>query len=379
MKNRNNHKSRRIFPDRFKSFGCLPDHRSLFIICSLLVLFVPSFLVGSCEKASSRDGKEPPAEAVQDSVDVTVAADFGSRNAKWMDIFVYKADGSLSPLEKHVRVDAPGAGTKLRLCEGKKILTAIVNSPKRFNTAALSKHELVGQIEYGFSEDDFSAPIMGAEAEFSWISKRQDGIFESGSNPEEVPERKEEMHVEIAPRPIMCEVVIESVSNTMDDYELLESPRLRLCSMNAKARLFTDKPEIPSELIDKGEWKSLPYDVGFFPQKPGITLYCYPNETAEDEVSFNRTAIELECLIKGKKCSFRMDLPPLKRGTRITVGIVIDGPGESRADVLQSSREQDCVTSETCSPSSGKGPWKRVRHRPSHRKVGRHIDTTADA
>ncbi len=318
MKNRNSHKSRRIFPDRFKRFGRLPDHRSLFIICSLLVLFVPSFLVGSCEKASSREGKEPPAEAVQDSVDVTVTADFGHRNAKWMDIFIYKADGSLFPLEKHVRVDATDSGTKLRLCEGKKILTAIVNSPKRFNTAALSKHELVGQIEYGFSEDDISAPIMGAESEFSLISERP---------------------VEITPSPILCEVVIESVANTMDDYELLESPRVRLCSMNAKARLFTAKSEIPSELIDKGDWQSLPYDVGFFPQKPGITLYCYPNETAEDEVSFNRTGIELECLIKGKKCSFRMDLPPLKRGTRTTVGIVIDGPGESRADVLRSSRE----------------------------------------
>lgn len=339
MKKRNSHKSRRIFPDRFKRFGRLPDHRSFFIICSLLVLFVPSFLVGSCEKASTRDGEEPPAEAVPDSVDVTVSADFGSREAKWMDIFVYRADGILSPLEKHIRVKAPCSGTSLRLSEGEKMLTAIVNSPKRFNTAALSKHELVRQIEYSFDEDDISAPIMGAETGFSWISKRHDGIFENSTTSEKVPERREGMHVEIAPRPIMCEVAVESVANTMDDYELLESPRVRLCSMNAKARLFTDKPEIPSELIDRGEWQSLPYDVGFFPQKTGIVLHCYPNETAEDEVSFNRTAIELECLIKGRKCSFRMDLPPLKRGTRTTVGIVIDGPGESRADILQSSLE----------------------------------------
>ena len=61
---------------------------------------------------------------------------------------------------------------------------------------------------------------------------------------------------------MLCEVVLKSIGNTMEDYELLESPRIRLRGINARVSFFTEEKHLPAETTDKGEWAPLPYDIG---------------------------------------------------------------------------------------------------------------------
>ena len=132
----------------------------------------------------------------------------------------------------------------------------------------------------------------------------------------------------------------------MEDYELLESPRIRLRGINARASFFTEEKHLPAETIDKGEWASLPYDIGYYPQETGTLLLCYPNETAESNIGQDRTSLELECLIKGRKCSFLVDLPPFGRASRTEVSMTVDGPGSFSYSVNEPS-------SGTCAKNTG--------------------------
>ena len=93
------------------------------------------------------------------------------------------------------------------------------------------------------------------------------------------------------------------------------------------AEILREQEFRPTELIDAGPWSKLPYDVGFFSQEPGITLWCYPNDTPEDVLGVPRPSLEFECKIRGETCSFSVPLPPLPRGSSREVELTVDGPG----------------------------------------------------
>jgi hypothetical protein len=84
----------------------------------------------------------------------------------------------------------------------------------------------------------------------------------------------------------------------------------------------------PAELIDATPWTALPCDVGYFPQEPRLSLWCYPNDTPESILGTPRPSLEFECRIGGETCSFEVPLPPLPRGCTKEVALTIDGPDE---------------------------------------------------
>ncbi len=315
MKNSNHQKSRQNFPDRFQSKGSLPDRRSLsFIVYSLLVL-LPALLVSSCEKPlSSQTAPDNPEQEQKDSAVTRIAFKSVEERVERLDVFIYETSG-VQNLEKHLVLDSLPPSLELYMSEGDKLIAAIANSPKKFKESALARYSAVPQISYGFAEDSAALPIMGGCAESS------------------------DREAEIELTPLLCEVVLGTISNTMDDYELLEEPRIRLRGINASARLFTTEDYLPSETIDKGVWAALPCDVGYYPQEPGTVLYCYPNETPESIIGQDRTALELECGIKGKRCSFTVDLPPLGRASRTVVELSVDGPDSFSCSVSRGGQE----------------------------------------
>ncbi len=311
MKNFKRQKSRQIFPDRFQINGSLPDRRSISSIVYSLLVLLPALLVSSCDKpTAAQTGPDAPEQERKDSAVTRIAFKSVEERVGRLDVFIFETDG-VQKLEKHIELDSLPQSLEVYISEGDKRIAAIANSPKRFKESALARYSAVSQISYSFAEDSAEIPIMSGGAESS----------------------AQEAKIEL--KPMLCEIVLGSIANTMDDYELLEEPRIRLRGLNASAKFFTTEEYLPSETVDKGVWVSLPYDVGYYPQEPGTVLYCYPNETPESIIGQDRTSLELECGIKGKRYSFTVDLPPLGRASRTVVEITVDAPGSFSYSVNQ--------------------------------------------
>ena len=271
---------------------------------ALLLLSILSALLGSCRKINPGAEEKDPIQEVQapDSVLTGIRLQAGGLPVRRLDIFIYDASGTKT-LQKHVQLDSLPGELHLPALPGEKILVGIANSPLRFNLGALGRFDAMEQLQYRFGDDNPEYPILGGFCS---------SVEESGT---------------IVLRPLLCKIVLSSVSNAMDGYELLEEPRVRLCDLPDGTEVLREKDFRPSELIDAGAWQALPYDVGYFPQYPGIALWCYPNDTPETVLGVPRPSLQFECTICGETCSFEVPLPPLDRGCTKEVELTIDGPG----------------------------------------------------
>ena len=305
-----------LTPGSRQSCTCLPDlsqrGRTLhldagsFLFALLLLSTLPA-LLGSCRKAGPVPEEEDTIPEVQapDSVLTAIRLQADGLPVRRLDLFIYEASGTKT-LQKHVQLNSLPEELHLPALPGDKILVGIANSPLRFNLNALARFDAMEQLQYRFGDDSPDYPILGG---FCTTGE------ESGT---------------IVLRPLLCKIVLNSVSNTMDDYELMEEPRVRLCDLPDGAEILREKDFRPSELIDAGAWQALPYDVGYFPQHPGIVLWCYPNDTPETVLGVPRPILQLECTICGETCTFDVPLPPLERGCTKEVELTIDGPGSYR-------------------------------------------------
>lgn len=286
-----------------------PDARSF--LFTLLLLSVLPALTGSCRKdrlSPSAEEETPPEVQAPDSVLTAIRLQTDGQPVRRLDLFVYDATGT-KPLQKYVQADSLPAALHLPTLPGEKILVGIANSPRSFNLGALGRFDAIQQLQYRFGDDNPEYPILGG---FCTTSE------ESGT---------------IRLRPLLCKIVLSTVNNTMDGYELLEEPHVRLRDLPDGAEILREKDFRPTELIDAGDWQALPCDVGYFPQYPGITLWCYPNDTPETILGVPRPALEFECTICGEICSFQVPLPPLSRGCTKEIELTINGPYDYRFKV----------------------------------------------
>lgn len=276
------------------------------IFCYLLLLPV---LPGSCSKIppAVAEEPEPPGEPAVDSVSTRLSLS-APGPVKRLDLFIYDTGGT-QPLELHRRLDSLPASLTLMTTAGEKRAVCIANSPRDFNLGALARFDAMQQLAYSFADDNPERPVMGA-----WC--------ETAAN-----------NGTLALKPLLCQVVLASVANTMDGYELLESPRVRLCDIPDTAEILREQEFRPSELIDSSAWTELGCDIGYFPQEPRVSLWCYPNDTPENILGTPRPTLELECRIQGESCSFEVPLPPLERGSVHEVSITIGGPGDLRYQI----------------------------------------------
>ena len=251
---------------------------------------------------------EPDAPAVVPAVDsvitrIRIQAD--GQEVERLDLFIYGADGTQT-LERQLTLDHIPDETGVLTLPGEKLLAGIANSPRRFNLKALERYDAMEQLAFSYAEDDPARPILGGSA------------------------RTEGQTGELTLRPLLCRIILNSVSNTMDDYDLLENPRVRLIDLPDKAEILRQQDFRPAELIDATPWTSLPCDVGYFPQEPHILLWTYPNDTPETILGVPRPSLEFACEIRGETCSFEVPLPPLQRGCTREIDLTIDGPGSFR-------------------------------------------------
>lgn len=293
-------------PDLFQRPSVLRGAGSLLFICCLILL--PPVLPVSCRKPELQQGAGEEPAGVPDSAAFTVRWTDPGSPVQHLDLFVYGSGGTRS-LERHLRLDSLPAEQTLRALPGEKILVGIANSPQGFNLKALERYDAMTQLAFAFADDRPECPVLGGEC-----------TTESGVGT-------------VPLRPLLCRIRLAEVANTMDGYELLEEPRVRLTDLPNTAEILRLKDFRPSELIDGGAWVPLPCDVGYFPQKPDIDLWCYPNDTPEDILGTPRPTLVLECRIAGESCCFEVPLPPLPRGCTKEVEITVDGPGSFRYTV----------------------------------------------
>lgn len=263
------------------------------------VLLILAFgAAAACTEAlRALEEKEPLADSA-----FIVYGDTGTGPA---DVFIYDAEG-LQGLEAHLRLEPGQTGGSVQLSAGAKIAAVICNSPYEFNDEALGKYSSFSQVVFNFPDDDPYNPASSGTA-----------YFIAG----------EDFMVQVDK--LMCEVVLEEVSNGLDpgDYPLLENPRVWLCNLNASAEIMRTSDFRPVEMISKSSAVELPCDVGFFPQRPGITLHCYPVNTELGIVGTPQCSIVLECSVRGELREYRSALPSIPRGGTVHVSVRITEEG----------------------------------------------------
>lgn len=308
MRNFDINKSRHPNFTRHQSSDILSGHRTLFLTLLLsLLVSLPAFLTISCRKQPPVPvpGEEQEPVILDSTVTTLRFSNAGEYPVRNLQLLIYRSDGTKS-LEKLLRFDELPDSVGIITTVGEKLAVAVANSDKALSPVALDRYDSLKELGYEFSDEDSSAPIMSGQC----ATYSQEG--------------------EITLTPLICQVVISSISNTMDGYELVESPRVRLFDLNCYAGIMQEEDFYPIEIVEYGEWEYLPYDIGMFTQNPGTTLFCYPNETAQASLGGVRTGLELDCMILGEPCSFTTELPPFDRGSKLLVDITVGGPDSCR-------------------------------------------------
>lgn len=277
---------------------------SLLSSCLLIVIAGASLAMGckplALENPVDKDHSEPVALT---AVDVELEA---SQPFRRVDIFFFEGTG-IKAMCHHEKIvlhePEPALKTLLMVPETASHVVAFANTSREFNDKALSRYDVVQQLEYEFADDSPEFPLMSAEADI------------------------ETAVVRIAVRPVMCTVRLVEVCNLMEGYELVEEPRIRLRDMNMSAKPLQKSAFYPAGVLDAGEWLPLPCDVGYYAMKPDARLYCYPNETSAESIG-SHTLLEMECIIEGVRRNICIELPPFGRESMIEVSLVIEGPWE---------------------------------------------------
>lgn len=309
MKNFRNPESRLLSRDRHRLPGILLGSGSNSLIISLLIIW--SALSVGCGRGLDTDGDPPkveiaPADSVPTIIKISTAAD----SIRRFDLFFFGTDG-VEALGGHLSLNSLPDSVSLLAPDEDLYVVGVANSPFDFNLAALSKYDSMALLSYDFADDDPEFPIMAAACTTS---------LRCGS---------------LVLAPLLCKVMLSSISSTLDDYDLLEASKIRLHEINNSAAVLCRSGFRPSETIEDGVWAALPFDVGLYTQDPGITLYCYPNDTPETTLGSPHTEMELQCRIRGQDCSFRTTLPPITRGSTTRVAITVGGPDDYSFDILK--------------------------------------------
>lgn len=234
------------------------------------------------------------------------------------DLFIYDSEGTREMISHcHFECGPEQIPRTVRLVggNGSRIFVAICNFPFEFNLKALKQFDSMLLLSLTFQDENPTAPVLSGYTEYNPCS--------SGDSPGAV------IHLS----PMMCTVTLDSASNALDGYELLENPRVYLSGCNPEAELLREKDFRPKEELEEDYPVRLPFDIGFYTQNPGTRLFCYPNDTPEDILGVLRTRIVFECGIEGKSCSFTETLPPFGRGSIISAGITVFSPDEALWDI----------------------------------------------
>lgn len=294
------------------------NHRSFVLICVIISLLPALVAFPGCSRTpinekESQEEPEQPAGPRTGSVRVNVIQSARSTTIVRTDLFVYSLSDQKG-LEFHGRFDDSSNVHTIDLQEGEKEIITIVNSPYRFNDQALGKMESLEQVQFKFEDDNPLTPAMSGRGSLTVEPDSEAGI-------------------EIGVTPLLCRITLSEASNNLSNYQRLENPRIFLRNLNPKAEILRENGFRPSENIEEGQRCPLPCDVGFYTQRPGTVLYCYPNETPENMLGSPRTELVLECEIRDTTRQFTVELPALGRAGVKSVAITVDEAHEYHYNV----------------------------------------------
>ena len=253
------------------------------------------FCVPSCRKTPPPC--QPPLDTdttetqtgVKDSLTLKVKNRY---NVKTLDILVYGGAPLLS-LESISRIQDQFDTIRVELKDTlPKTIVVLGNMPGQLNPAAIEHYDSLEKLEMSLWDDNPELPFL------SGVSRWQGG------------------YVEVELSPLLCCVIIESVTNLNDDYTLLENPRVWLSGINTRAALMQTTGFRTAEPTD-GKAVRLPYDIGLYTQYPGTRLWCYPcdltdghsgilvveycKRNSQGELSLYQTEFELGPIFRGSE------------------------------------------------------------------------------
>lgn len=274
----------------------------------LALTLVPAFLTCTgTEQPDSAGGREIIVKELPESRLESILSIKGFTETA--DIFIYRdSDGTL---EWHGRIRASGNGKagsdsiNVYLWPGDYTAVAITDSPMEPNCSALNSYDSIELLSYDIREDSRSFPVK------SCITQ-----FRAGTNPV------------LDPAPLRSEVRLQDVTNGLQGYVLLESPRIFLENANCRAEVLRSEGFRPQETGLSTGPAYLPHDIGLYTQHPGTVLYCYPNDSESVSQTTPRTVFVFECEMAGNTVRFTFTLPPLHRGEIINVSLSIDSENE---------------------------------------------------
>ena len=287
----------------------------LTLACTLyLILPVLSVSCSSIQEEKPDITETPiPINHEADSLSTTLfisADNVGNIRSGHTDILIYSMSG-IQELLVHREYETPPKETEILVPEGDIECIVITNSPSKLNTATLNRLDAAKQMCFQFKDEDPESPIMTGHC--TMVAGTRDTI---------------------KIRPFLCAVHLVMASNAMDGYELVESPQVWLTGLNPSVSVLQEDEFRPSEFIANGRHEQFPSDIGFYTMYPGITLYCYPNDTPPRDLGSAHTAIAFEAMIDGCTCQEEYELPAIGRAGSIMVSVTIFGPDDIRFETL---------------------------------------------
>lgn len=263
------------------------------------MVLLPVFLFSSCTKPE-QEGKGEKTETISHELAVICPYDWVELGPS--DLFIYSKTGTGKLISyKHYDNTAETLTFELEGNCGQCTGVLITNCPFRFNLDALDRLDSMQKLSYRLEDEDRLRPLCS-------------GCFDLSGEPLE--------RVDL--QPLMCRVILESISNGLDRYRLLESPAIWLNGASSSARVLQTKDFRPEDSGEDAEKEYLDHDIGFYTQHPGTVLYCYPNDTPENILGVEKPELIFECTIDKVTRNYSVPLPPLKRGSTTRVNLVID-------------------------------------------------------
>ena len=260
-----------------------------------VLTFLPVLCLVACAKVAEPAifTEEPPPQA---PTSLSLKAEYPVEHC---DIFIFEASG-LRRLQKHFLCS--GADTTLYGIQGDLLVAAIANCPGKFNDKAAERYDLLENFIFPYCEDRPDTPLMSAT-----------GLFAEG----------EALHLELTP--LLCRIELSCIESYIDIYNMLAY----LENVNASAEPLRQNGFVPSSMLNSYAfcdddsdimrvpsmlWTTVPPPRNWrYDYRPGISLYCYPNE-GDDGPGSPASEIVLEAESEGEALRFHCPLGKLPRG-----------------------------------------------------------------
>lgn len=269
------------------------------------------------------------------------------------DIFVFESGGT-QRLDSYQRVPVKeGYITFAASGYGMKRIVAIVNPhTDRYRWAGISSYPALCKEKAALQDEDPSALLMSGET-----------YSEAGSG--------EACSITVSP--VASEIVLQSIRCDFSDRPYrearLENVKVYLTNVSSEAPFLQDKEFLPSGFVNMYAldpetvsgfshpdilYRELQAPVGMDTVYPGISLYCYPNECAEESSGSPYTRLVVEGEILGKKCYYPISInngltvrdgqgQGIGRNCRYTFDLTVRSMGSSDPDIEVGQAEIEII------------------------------------